>query len=123
MTKAEAMRYIGTLKNKLGRYVDDIHRAKYEEALDYAFEYMEKKNSRKRKPTITEMKKRLKEGRAIYGRFWGTISRISASSLEVWGKRGYVYCSGQGQYDWYTPEDYGKTWGWHIRDIDDSCLK
>ena len=122
MNKADAMRYIMQIKKSVRTYADDFHRDKYEEALDFALEYMLKKNSRIRKPTISEMAERLRQGNAIFGLYWGEIKRISAGSLDMRDK-GYCYCTGHGEYDWYTPENYGETWGWNLRDINEACLE
>ena len=96
MNKADAMRYIIQIKKSIRTYADDFHRDKYEEALDFSLEYMLKKNSRIKKPTISEMEERLKQGDAILGLYWGEIKRISAESLDM-RERGYCYCTGHGE--------------------------
>ena len=125
MKKIDALRYVLEIKENIERYADDAHRENYEGALDFVLKYMLNdsriKSPIRKKPAIAEMEKRLAQGKPIYGLSWGHIGKIEASSLEL-SKKGYVYCSGHGQYDWYDAEDYGKTWAWRLKDFDESCL-
>lgn len=125
MKKVDALRYILELKEDVGRYADALHRDNYEGALDFALKYMLDDSRIKfpirKKPVMAEMEKRLAQGKPIYGLFWGYIAKIEASSLEL-SEKGYMYCSGHGQYDWYNAEDYGKTWAWRLKDIDEKAL-